>query len=173
MLVSVSVLDSGRDHNPKRRKEMKKVRFNYWKLTAVVAILAITLIGLSGLLSMTTIAQEKRTLPTREIDLRAKLKDKTFADGRRVVIETLASGEKIVAEIKGGNFVNWFLVAPDGTEVQGVAKKKHSTTTTTITCTETMTTTTTVTIDGKAVTTTRGSVFQIPCPAGTPPTSNP
>ena len=36
MLVSVSVLDSRRDHNPKRRKEMKKVRFNYWKLTAVL-----------------------------------------------------------------------------------------------------------------------------------------
>src|SRR5437762_11876507 len=98
MLVSVSVLDSGRDHNPKRRKEMKNVRFNYWKLTAVVAILAITLIGLSGLLNVTTTAQgeiEKVTAPDRQIDLRAKLKDKKFADGRRVTIETLASGEKI------------------------------------------------------------------------------
>src|SRR5437773_2345062 len=120
MLVSVSVLDSGRDHNPKRRKEMKKVRFNYWKLTAVVAILAITLIGLSGLLSMTTIAQEQKetiervTAPDRVIDLRAKLKDKKFTDGRRVVIETLNTGEKIVAEVKGGKFVKMFLVGTDG-----------------------------------------------------------
>ena len=84
---------------------MTKSGYSYLKLTAVVAVLAITLIGLSGLLSMTTIAQEKRTLPTREIDLRAKLKDKKFTDGRRVVIETLASGEKLVAEVKGGKFV--------------------------------------------------------------------
>jgi len=102
--------------------------------------------------------------------LRAKIKDRKFADGRRVVIETLDSGEKIVAEVKGGEFIKWFLVAVDGTEVQGVAKKKHSTTTTTVVCTETMTTTTIVTIDGKEVRTTRGSVFEIPCPAGTPGT---
>ena len=122
MLVSVSVLDSGRDHNPKRRKEMKKVRFNYWKLTAVVAILAITLIGLGGLSSMTTMAQEKRTLPTREIDLRAKLKDKKFPDGRRVEVHKLPDGDKIVAEIKNGEFLNWFLVAADGTEVKEIGR---------------------------------------------------
>ncbi len=73
---------------------MNKSGFKYLKLTAVAAVLAIILIGLSGLLSATTIAQEKRTLPDREIDLRAKLKDKKFADGRRVVIDTLDSGEK-------------------------------------------------------------------------------
>ena len=164
MLVSVSVLDSGRDHNPKRRKEMKNVRFNYWKLTAVVAILAITLIGLSGLLSVKTTAQEKRTLPTREIDLRAKLKDKKFADGRRVTIETLASGEKIVAEVKEGKFVKMFLVRTDGTEVQGVVKKKTKDTETS-TCTMTINqTTTTHRLIRKDVVTISSTVVQIPCP---------
>ena len=170
MLVSVSVLDSGRDHNPKRRKEMKNVRFNYWKLTAVVAILAITLIGLSGLLSMTTIAQEQKetiekvTAPDREIDLRAKLKDKKFTDGRRVVIETLASGEKLVAEVKGGKFVKVFLVATDGTEVQGVVKKKTKDTQTS-TCTMTITqTTTTHRLIRKDVVTTQNTIVPIPCP---------
>ena len=142
---------------------MTKSVFSYLKLTALV--LAIALIGLSGLSSVTTNAQEKRTLPDREIDLRAKLKDKKFSDGRRVVIETLPSGEKIVAEIKDGEFVKWFLVAVDGTEVQGVAKKKHSTTTTTVTCSQTVKVSTTVTIDGKLVTTTKSTTFQIPCPA--------
>src|SRR5438132_7391070 len=81
---------------------MNKSGFRYLKVTAVVAVLAITIIGLSGLLSATTIAQEKRTEPPREIDLHAKLKDKKFADGRRVVIDTLDSGEKFVAEVKAG-----------------------------------------------------------------------
>lgn len=48
---------------------MIKARFSYLKLTVVVAVLAITLIGLNGLLSMTTIAKEKRTTPPREIGL--------------------------------------------------------------------------------------------------------
>jgi len=150
---------------------MTRSRFTYLKLTTGVAVLAITLIGLSGLLSMATMAQEKRTLPTREIDLRAKLKDRQFPDGRRVEIHTLDAGEKIVAEIRGGQFINWFLVAADGTEVQGVARRKHTTTTTTATCTQTMTNVTTVTIDGKTTTTTRTSVIQIPCPAGLPAVS--
>src|SRR2546421_260980 len=125
---------------------MKRVRLNYWKLTAVVSLLAITLIGLTGLLSMTTTAQEKGTLPPREIDLRAKLKDKKFLDGRRVEIHRFDSGERIVAEIKDGKFLNWFLIKADGTEVKGEVKRKHSTTTTTVTCTATFITTVT-TID--------------------------
>src|SRR5205823_1534031 len=119
--------------------------FCYVKLTAVVAVVAMTLIGLSGPLSVTSSAQEeieKVTAPDRIIDLRAKLKDKKFADGRRVVIETLASGEKIVAEVKEGKFVKVFLVATDGTEVQGVVKTKHASTVT-ITCSATAITTTT------------------------------
>ena len=113
---------------------MNKSGFKYLKLTAVAAVLAITLIGLSGLLSATTIAQEKRTLPDREIDLRAKLKDKKFADGRRVVIDTLDSGEKIVAEVKAGDFLNWFLVTADETEVKAEVKirRRNTTTTTTV-----------------------------------------
>src|SRR3989442_15582416 len=97
-----------------------KSGFSYLKLTAVVSVLAMTLIGLSG---VTTMAQEKITTPPREIDLRAKLKDKKFADGRRVEIHAFPDGDKIVAEIKDGKFLNWFLVAADGTEVQGVVKK--------------------------------------------------
>ncbi len=145
---------------------MIKSGFSYLKLTAVAAVLAITLIGLGGLLSMTTMAQVKRTLPDREIDLRAKLKDKKFPDGRRVEIHALPEGEKIVAEIRDGKFINWFLIAADGTEVQGVAKKKTTTTTKSVTCTQTMTTTTTKTIDGVETTTTKTSVIYITCPAG-------
>ncbi len=96
-----------------------RTTFSYLKLTAVAAVLAITLIGLSGLLSMTTMAQGRKTV-TREIDLRAKLKDKKFADGRRVEIHALDDGEKIVAEIKNGEFLKWFLVTADGTEIQSV-----------------------------------------------------
>jgi hypothetical protein len=98
------------------------------KLKAVIAVLALTLVGLSGLLNITTAAQSRIDLPTREIDLRTKLKDKKFADGRRVEIQTLDTGEKILAEIKNGQFVNWFLVNADGTEVQGEFKKKKVTT---------------------------------------------
>src|SRR5712671_914676 len=119
---------------------MNKSGLSYVKLTAVVAVLAMTIIGLSGLLSVTSRAQEeveKVTAPDRVIDLTAKLKDKKFADGRRVTIETLASGEKIVAEVKEGKFVKVFLVAVDGTEVQGVVKKKAKDTQTS-TCTMTV-----------------------------------
>jgi len=149
---------------------MNKSGFNYLKWTAVVAVLAMTFIGLSGLLSMTTIAQEQKetiekvTAPDRQIDLRAKLKDKKFADGRRVTIETLASGEKIVAEVKEGKFVKMFLVGTDGTEVQGVVKKKTKDTETS-TCTMTINqTTTTHRLIRKDVVTISSTVVQIPCP---------
>jgi hypothetical protein len=102
-------------------------------------------------------------LPPREIDLLPKLKDKKFADGRRVEIQTLDTGEKIMAEIKNGEFLNWFLVNPDGTEVKGEFKRKRVTTTTVV-CTSTLTTTTTKIVDGKEVTTVTTNVIQIPCP---------
>ncbi len=146
---------------------MNKSGFKYLKLTAVAAVLAITLIGLSGLLSATTIAQEKRTLPDREIDLRAKLKDKKFADGRRVVIDTLDSGEKIVAEVKAGDFLNWFLVTADETEVKAEVKirRRNTTTTTTVTCTAIVHDThTTTDSKGKQTTVSSSWTLQIPCP---------
>ena len=146
---------------------MNKSGFKYLKLTAVAAVLAITLIGLSGLLSATTIAQEKRTLPDREIDLRAKLRDKKFADGRRVIIDTLDSGEKIVAEVKAGDFLNWFLVTADETEVKAEVKIRHrnTTTTTTVTCTAIVHDThTTTDSKGKQTTVSSSWTIQIPCP---------
>lgn len=144
---------------------MIKSGFSYLKLTAVVAVLAITLIGLSSLLSVTTSAQERITTPPREIDLRAKLKDKKFDDGRRVVFETLDSGEKIAAEIKEGKFTHLFLIATDGSEVQGLLNRKgKSTSTSTATCSATLTTTTTTTKRGKTVTTSSSTIVQIPCP---------
>src|SRR5438477_4936436 len=149
------------------RSIMNKSGFKYLKLTAVAAVLAITLIGLSGLLSATTIAQEKRTLPDREIDLRAKLKDKKFADGRRVVIDTLDSGEKIVAEVKAGDFLNWFLVTADETEVKAEVKirRRNTTTTTTVTCTAIVHDThTTTDSKGKQTTVSSSWTIQIPCP---------
>ena len=151
---------------------MNNSGFSYLKLTAVVAVLAMTIIGLRGLSSMTTIAQEQKetiervTAPDREIDLRAKLKDKKFTDGRRVTIETLASGEKIVAEVKEGKFVNLFLVGTDGTEVQGVVKKKTAKDILTSTCTMTINqTSTTHRLIRKDVVTTTNTVVQIPCPS--------
>jgi len=146
---------------------MNKSGFKYLKLTAVAAVLAITLIGLSGLLSATTIAQEKRTLPDREIDLRAKLRDKKFADGRRVIIDTLDSGEKIVAEVKAGDFLNWFLVTADETEVKAEVKirRRNTTTTTTVTCTAIVHDThTTTDSKGKQTTVSSSWTIQIPCP---------
>jgi hypothetical protein len=141
---------------------MNKVRFSYLKLTAVAAVLAITLIGLSGLLNLTTMAQGRITLPTRELDLRAKLKDKKFADGRRVEVHAFPDGEKIVAEIKNGEFLKWFLVTPDGEEVQGEVKKKQVTTT--VVCTSTLVTITTKTVNGVTTTYKKVSVIQVPCP---------
>ncbi len=155
---------------------MNKSGFSYLKLTAFGAGLAITLIGLSGLLSVATIAQEEKetiervTAPDRQIDLRTKLKDKKFADGRRVVIETLDSGEKLVAEVKAGKFLNWFLVATDGTEGKGEVKVKHVTTDTVATCSATVThTTVTTNWRGKVKTiTSTHEVIQVPCFPGTP-----
>jgi len=154
---------------------MIKSGFSYLKLTALVAVLAMTLIGLSGLLSVTTFAQGNETTTPREIDLRAKLKGKTFADGRRVEIHKLDSGEKLVAEVKDGKFLNWFLVAADGTEVKGVVKKKTVTANTVATCSETITTTTTTTNwrGKKPVVVSTSTVIQIPCAAGVPGALNP
>lgn len=145
---------------------MNKSGRSYMKLTAVAVVFAITLIGLSGLLSATSIAQEKRTEPPREIDLHAKLKDKKFADGRRVVIDTLDSGAKIVAEVKAGDFVNWFLVTANGTEVKAEVKFRHrTTTTTTVTCTATVHSNyTTTDSKGKQTTVSSSWTLQIPCP---------
>lgn len=142
---------------------MSRMKFSYLKVMAVAAVLAITLIGLSGLVSMTTAAQDKVDLPTREVDLRAKLKDKKFADGRRVEIHVFPDGDKLMAEIKNGEFLKWFLVTDDGTEVQGEVKKKHVTTT--VVCTSTLVTITTKTVNGVTTTYKHTSVIQIPCPA--------
>jgi len=139
------------------------MRISYAKLIAVAAALTITLIGLSGLLSQPTTAQNKVELPTREFDLRPKLKDKKFADGRRVEVHAFPDGDKLLAEIKNGEFLNWFLVTADGTEVQGEVKKKHVTTT--VVCTSTMVTVTTKTLNGVTTTTKHVSVIQVPCPA--------
>jgi hypothetical protein len=114
---------------------------------------------------MTTKAQDKVDLPTREFDLRPKLKDKKFADGRRVEIHVFPDGDKIVAEIKNGEFLKWFLVATDGTEVQGEVKKKHVTTT--VVCTLTTVRVTTSVVNGQTVRTTSTSVIQIPCTGST------
>ena len=46
---------------------MIKSGFSYLKLTAAVAVLAIAIIGLNGLLSRTTVAREKSTTTPREI----------------------------------------------------------------------------------------------------------
>ena len=144
---------------------MNRMKFSYLKVMAVTAVLAITLIGLSGLLNMTTTAQERITLPTREFDLRPKLKDKKFADGRRVELHVFPDGDKIVAEIKNGEFLKWFLVTADGEEVQGEVKRKHVTTTTTATCKSTLThIVTTFDKNGVPTTKTTVTVIDIPCP---------
>jgi hypothetical protein len=146
-----------------KEKTMIQSGFSYVKLMAGGAVLAIALIGLSGLFSMTTAAQNRVDLPPREIDLRAKLKDKKFADGRRVEIHAFPDGDKIVAEIKNGEFVKWFLVTADGEEVQGEIKKKQVTTT--VVCTSTLVTITTKTVNGVTTTYKHTSVIQVPCPA--------
>src|SRR4051812_28993085 len=143
---------------------MNRMKFGYFKLIAVAAVMALALIGLSGLLSMTTKAQNKVDLPDREIDLRDKVKDKKFEDGRRVEIHAFPDGDKIVAEIKNGQFLKWFLVTPDGKEFQGEVKKKHVTTTQTATCTQNIVVTTTTTVNGVTTTTRRVSTVVIPCP---------
>jgi hypothetical protein len=141
---------------------MKKSGFSYLKLTAVVALLAVSLVGLSGLFSVTTMAQDNETA-RREIDLRTKLKDKKFNDGRRVEIHALNTGEKIMAEVKDGKFVNLYLVAVDGTEVKGVVKKDQKSTTNTEVCTATITTTTKERKGLHMITITTTSIVQFPC----------
>jgi hypothetical protein len=142
---------------------MNKSGFSYVKVTAVAAVLAMTLISLSGLLSVPTRAQDNETAPPREIDLRTKLKDKNFDDGRRVEIHALSTGEKIVAEVKNGKFVNLFLVASDGTEVKGVVKKDQKVGATTTVCVATITTTTRERKGLKMVTITTHTVVEFPC----------
>ncbi|HEX3083307.1 MAG TPA: hypothetical protein VHP99_02190 [Pyrinomonadaceae bacterium] len=143
---------------------MNKSGFSYLKLTAVVAALA--LIGVSGLFSVTTTAQDQdNETVKREVDLREKLKDKKFNDGRRVEIHALNTGEKVVAEVKNGKFVNLYLVATDGTEVKGVVKKDQTSTSNTEVCTATITTTTRERKGLKMVTITKTTIVQFPCAA--------
>ncbi|HEY0350256.1 MAG TPA: hypothetical protein VGC60_19125 [Pyrinomonadaceae bacterium] len=135
----------------------------------VIAALAVSLIGLSGLFSVPTMAQDQdNETVKREVDLREKLKDKKFNDGRRVEIHALSTGEKITAEVKNGKFVNIFLVASDGTEVKGVVRSDKTNTTVQV-CTATTTTTTKERKGLHMVTITTTTVVQYPCP-GTPGT---
>lgn len=142
---------------------MNKSGFSYLKLTALVAALAVSLIGLSGLFNVTTVAQDQdNETVKREVDLREKLKDKKFNDGRRVEIHTLSTGEKIKAEVKNGKFVNMFLVESDGTEVKGVVRSKGTTTTVQI-CTATITTTTRERKGLHFITKTTTTIVEFPC----------
>jgi hypothetical protein len=142
---------------------MNKSGFSYLKLSAVVAVLAVSLIGLSGLFSVTIMAQdEDNETVKREVDLREKLKDKKFNDGRRVEIHALSTGEKITAEVKNGKFVNLFLVATDGTEVKGVVRSNKTNTFVQV-CTATITTTTKQRKGLKMVTITTTTVVEFPC----------
>jgi hypothetical protein len=144
---------------------MNKSGFSYFKFTTVVAVLAVSLIGLSGLFCVTTMAQDQdNETVKREIDLREKLKDKKFEDGRRVEIHALSNGEKLVAEIKDRKFVNLFLVASDGTEVKGVVRSAVHTTNVQ-TCTATITTTTKERKGLHMVTITTTTIVQFPCAA--------
>ena len=106
---------------------MEGLRVSNLKLTVLVVVVAIGLVALSKPSITTAIAQEQKT-EKREIDLRDKLKAKKFADGRRVEIHAFQDRNKIVAEIRNGVFLNWFLVTADGTEVKGDVKKKDTTT---------------------------------------------
>ena len=143
---------------------MNKSGFSYFKFTTVVAVLAVSLIGLSGLFCVTTMAQDQdNETVKREIDLREKLKDKKFEDGRRVEIHALSNGEKLVAEIKDRKFVNLFLVASDGTEVKGVVRSAVHTTNVQ-TCTATITTTTKERKGLHMVTITTTTIVQFPAP---------
>lgn len=141
---------------------MNKSGFSHLKLTSLIAVLAISLIGLSSLLSATTMAQdEENEAVKREVDLREKLKDKKFDDGRRVEIHGLNTGEKIKAEVKNGKFVNLYLVATDGAEVKGVVRSAKSTTTQV--CTATITTTTRERKGLHFVTKTTTTIVEFPC----------
>jgi hypothetical protein len=147
----------------KRRSKMNKSGFSYLKLTAVVAVLAVSLLGLSGLLNVPSRAQDSNETAKREINLREKLKDKKFNDGRRVEIHALATGEKITAEVKNGKFVNLFLLASDGTEVKGVVKKDQTSTIHGEVCSATITTTTRERKGLHFVTITTTTIVEYPC----------
>jgi hypothetical protein len=113
---------------------------------------------------VTTTAQDQdNETVKREVDLREKLKDKKFNDGRRVEIHALNTGEKVVAEVKNGKFVNLYLVATDGTEVKGVVKKDQTSSSNTEVCTATITTTTRERKGLKMVTITKTTIVQFPC----------
>ena len=142
---------------------MKKSGFGFLKVTAAVAVLALSLIGLSGLANMTTRAQEQDSTEnvTRDVDLREQLKDKKFSDGRRVQIHALATGEKITAEVQKGKFVNLFLSASDGSEVKGVVRSVSSSTTQV--CTATITTTTRERKGLHFVTKVTTTIVEFPC----------
>ena len=143
---------------------MKKSGFSYLKLSAVAAVLAVSLIGLTSLCSVTTTAQDQdNEAVKREIDLREKLKDKKFNDGRRVEIHALNTGEKLVAEVKNGKFVNLFLLASDGTEVKGVVKKDKGSSVHGEVCSATITTTTRERKGLHFVTITTTTIVQYPC----------
>jgi hypothetical protein len=143
---------------------MKKSGFSYLKLTAVLAVLAVSLIALNGLFSVTTTAQDQdNETVKREVNLREKLKDKKFNDGRRVEIHALNTGEKVLAEVKNGKFVNLFLLASDGTEVKGVIKKDQNSSGTVEVCTATITTITRERKGLKMVTITKTTIVEFPC----------
>ena len=95
--------------------------------------------------------------------MREKLKDKKFNDGRRVEIHALAAGEKIMAEVKNGKFVNLFLLASDGTEVKGVVKKEQTSTLHGEVCSATITTTTRERKGLHFVTITTTTIVEYPC----------
>ena len=143
---------------------MNKSGFSSLKLKAVVAFLAVSLMGLSGLFSVTTMAQdEENETVRRDVDLREKLRDKKFNDGRRVEIHAFNTGEKIVAEVKEGKFVNVFLLATDGTEVKGVVRKDQVSVTNTQVCTATTTTTTRERKRLRLIITTTITKVEFPC----------
>jgi hypothetical protein len=143
---------------------MNKSGFSYVKLTAVAAVLAMTFIGLGGRASVKTMAQDQdNETSTREVDLREKLKDKKFTDGRRVEIHSLSTGEKITAEVKDGKFVNLFLTRADGTEVKGVIKKDSKGNSVKDVCTATTTTTTTERKGLRKVTVITITTVEFPC----------
>lgn len=142
---------------------MNKSGLSYLKLTGAVAVLAVSLIGLSGLFNVTTMAQDQdtETRQNRDVDLREKLKDKKFTDGRRVELHALSTGEKITAEVKNGKFLHMYLVGNDGTEVKGVVRS--ASTTNTEVCSATITTTTRERKGLHMITITTTTIVQFPC----------
>lgn len=81
---------------------MIKSTFSYLKLTAVVAVLAIAIIGLNGLVSRTTVAREKTAMPPREIasTLEQNFTTPVVATERDATISTLPTTE--ICQFGGG-----------------------------------------------------------------------